>query len=371
MTSFIEHEIARARTFAGVVRCRECAGRGSADRPPPARGHPIAGAAVSLYQVASSFDLGAAWTDEPLAALEPFARLGTDLLVPYPPSPALLDACEALALRVTLVLPAPGRAESLPEWRDRCLPEPGALPHSATAVSGWAVDVSARPEAPQHAGPDPVLAGALAELGQLTGKPVALLGLHLPNPSGPGSPPGRRHIWRSSPAGHASRAVPPSGGPPSPKRGGEYEAPATAACYGIRLDAPGTRGHLAELRRALCRATETLGACFVHGLSAPPPDPERLPRSWALGGAERYQAEAMAERVTLCFSVPGVTGVFCNRLVDLPSDSAPACWPATCGRSARTSCCAGCWSTSGGRGRAARRMPRGSSPGAAFRATTS
>jgi hypothetical protein len=60
----------------------------------------------------------------------------------------------------------------------------------------------------------------------------------------------------------------------------------------------------------------------VHGLQAPPPDPERLPRAWALGGAERFQAETMAERFTLCFSVPGVTLVFCSRLVDRQGNDA-------------------------------------------------
>jgi hypothetical protein len=264
MSSFIQREIARARTFAGTIRCRDAGGR------------PIAGATLSLYQIAGAFDVGAAWAGEPLAALQPFARLGTDLLVPYPPSPGLLEACAALSLRVTLVVPAPERSESLQAWSDRCLPGRQAFTNDLLAVRGWALDLGQRAVTRTRGGSDPLLSDALDALAQQTGKPAALLGLGLPL----------------------------------------REPPATAPGYGICLDAPGTAGHLAELRRLLCQAAEGLGACFVHGLRAPRPDPERRPRAWALGGAERFEAEALAARLTLCFSVPGVTGVFCDRLVD-------------------------------------------------------
>jgi hypothetical protein len=265
MTAFIQREIARARTFTGSVRCRD------------ARGRPIAGATISLYQVAGAFDLGAAWAGEPLAALQPFARLGTDLLVPHPAPPCLLEACAALALRAMLAVPAPERSESLQKWRERRLPERRVVSDDLSAVRSWALDLGLRAETPgPPGGPDPLLADALDALGQQTGQPVALVGLRLPL----------------------------------------CEPPATAACYGISLDTPGTSGHLAELRRLLSQAAEGLGACFVHGLRAPRPDPQRRPRSWALGGAERFEAEAMAARLTLCFSVPGVTGVFCDRLAD-------------------------------------------------------
>jgi hypothetical protein len=265
MSSFIQREIARARTFAGSLCCRD------------GRGRPIAGAAVALYQVAGAFDLGVAWAGEPLAALQPFARLGTDLLVPYPPSPALLEACAALSLRATLVVPAPERSELLRAWRERWLPGRQRFFDDLSVVRGWALDLGPRAETPVPSGAlDPLLPDALDALTQQTGKPAALLGLRLPL----------------------------------------REPPATAGGYGVCLDAPGTAGHLAEVRRLLCRAAEGLGTCFVHGLRAPRGDPERRPRAWALGGAERVEAEALAARVTLCFSVPGVTGVFCDRLAD-------------------------------------------------------
>lgn len=319
MSSFIQREIARARTFMGTVRCRD------------ARGRPIAGATLSLYQVAGAFDLGAAWAGEPFAALQPFARLGTDLLVPYPPSPGLLEACAALSLCVTLVLPV--RSESLQEWRQRCLPGQRAFSDSPSVVRGWALDLGRRAETPAPCGgSDPLLSDALDALAQQTGKPAALVGLRLPL----------------------------------------REPPATAACYGISLDTPGTSGHLAELRRLLIQAAVGLGACFVHGLRAPHPPTERRPRAWALGGAERFEAEAMAARITLCFSVPGVTGVFCDRLADpSPGETRAVCWRLTSGPSAPTSWCAPCCSTNGGRERAAPRTAKGASPGADFTAPTS
>jgi hypothetical protein len=284
MTSFIQREIARARTFEGSVRCLD------------ARGRPIAGAMVSLYQVTGAFQLGVAWAGEPLGALESFARLGTELLVPYPPSPTLLAACAALSLRATLVLPAPHSAEPFSQWRDRCFTGSPPPVFDPSVVTGWALDLGSRPVLlASGSGPDTSLSDALDALGQQTGKPVAPLGLRLP-------------LDEPQPA---------------------------AASYGIRLDAPGTTGHLAPLRRMLGRATEVLGACFVHGLQAPQPDPARLPRAWALGGAERFQAEAMAERVTLCFSVPGITGVFCDRLVDLGPEGGSGLLAAECVRPGR------------------------------------
>jgi hypothetical protein len=269
MTSFIQREIVRARTFAGTVRCLDTHGR------------PIAGAMVSLYQASGAFRLGVAWAGEPLAALEPFARLGTDLLVPYPPSPDLLNTCASLSLRVTLVLHAPQWGETFPEWRGRYLPASPPLGFDPSVVTGWALDLGPRPAMLLPGGrPDTALSDALEAVGQASGRPVALLGLRLPL----------------------------------------REPPIAAAYYGIHPVAPGTTGHLAELHRRLIRAAGTLGACFVHGLRAPQPDPKRLPRSWALGGAERFQAQSIAERVTLCFSVPGVTGVFCDRMVDREGD---------------------------------------------------
>src|SRR5438067_9306097 len=106
--SFLQREIGRARSSEVVIRCVD------------GRGVPVAGAQVSLRQVASAFRVGGRISEETRAALPLLARLGSEVLLTPSVSSGLLAYCAALGLQVTFVLPAPRAEEAFASWREHC-----------------------------------------------------------------------------------------------------------------------------------------------------------------------------------------------------------------------------------------------------------
>jgi hypothetical protein len=91
---FIQREIERHR-------CRDCVLQVTDEH-----GQPLADAAVSVYQVASDFMVGARWSPEEdvmdfARYAERVARWGTHLLTSVPPPPELLAPCQAQGLQFT------------------------------------------------------------------------------------------------------------------------------------------------------------------------------------------------------------------------------------------------------------------------------
>ncbi len=107
--SFLKREILRGRTSEVVLQVKD------------AHGQPLAGAAVSVYQVSSNFIVGARWSPEENVTdfaryAERVAMWGTHLIPSAPPPSDLVACCEARGVQfvrdmegISLALPSQQR----------------------------------------------------------------------------------------------------------------------------------------------------------------------------------------------------------------------------------------------------------------------